>query len=514
MEKPSLLVIGGGLAGLSFALRIAKIANVLLVSKKPLEVSNSSLAQGGIAAVLGSDDKYSYHVEDTLNTGQRLSKRSSVELLVKDGPEEIKHLVDLGVNFDHEKNQLALGKEGAHSRRRIVHVKDRTGDAVQKVLIERIRAENRITILENAQVTDLLVRRGRNVGARLIKGEHLFEVFAPMTVIATGGVGQLYSKTSNSEIATGEGIALAWRAGADVEDIEFVQFHPTILDRGHSPFFLVSEAVRGEGGILRNIDGEAFMANLHPLKDLAPRDTVTRAIIKEQVKGQVFLDIRFRGAAYLRDRFPAIYSECEKWGIHMEMTLIPVSPAAHYLCGGIKVDENGATNIPGLLALGECTCTGVHGANRLASNSTLECMVWAHRASKWLKDTGIPSGETGFQEKGVESTSPNISGYLKRLQRIMWRDAGIIRSEHKLHRANSLLKELDSQISSFDMASRRIAEFKGMIDVSRLIVNAAHARCESRGTHYMEDYPNQDDENWIKHITIRGEEIRISKHID
>ncbi len=513
MSGPSFLVIGGGLAGLGFALRVADLGGVLLATKREASLSNTALAQGGICSVISPDDSYRRHVDDTLKVGVGLSDRVAVTAMVENGPAQIRWLQSLGVDFDMEDGGLDLTREGGHSRRRVVHVKDRTGDAVQHVLSTRASGNPRIEVRENLVAVDLIVRRGVCVGATFLDEPRntLIEVYAPITVLATGGMGQAYKKTSNSAIATGDGIAMAWRAGAKVRDMEFLQFHPTILDAGESPYFLISESVRGEEGTLRNSRGEAFMPRYHPMLDLAPRDVVTRAIVEEQRLGQVYLDIRHRGRKYLEGRFPTIYSECLKHGIRMESDLIPISPAAHYTCGGIQVNLGGETNIPGLLAVGECTCTGVHGANRLASNSTLECLTFSAFATAKLHEDGVPSGESSVAEaEKITRDETDASSLRAKLQGLMWDKAGIIRSEEKLREANEGLEELEA--SRPEALSRDAVELRNLLDASRLVVNSAYTRRESRGTHYMEDHPNRDDANWLKHVVIRGETITLEAH--
>ncbi len=513
MHAPKFLVIGGGMAGLGFALRVADLGEVLVATKLEESISNSALAQGGICSVISPEDSYKRHVDDTLSVGVGLSDRAAVTAMVENGPAQIRWLQGLGVDFDRENGGLDLTREGGHSKRRVVHVKDKTGDAVQRVLAARAAENPNIEVRENLIAVDLITRRGACVGATFLdeSNHSLIEVHAPVTVLATGGVGQAYKKTSNSTIATGDGIAMAWRAGAEIKDMEFIQFHPTILDAGESPYFLVSESVRGEEGTLRNSRGEAFMPRYHPLLDLAPRDVVTRAIVEEQKRGQVYIDIRHRGREYLEGRFPSIYAECQKHGVRMDRDLVPVSPAAHYTCGGIRVDIDGETNVPGLLAIGECTCTGVHGANRLASNSTLECLTFSAFAATKIRADGTPSGESSISNvKEANKGDVDISGLRARLQSLMWEKAGIIRSGEKLREANEGLEELDSLIP--DSLSRGAIELRNLLDASRLVVNSAYTRRESRGTHYMEDHPNRDDANWLKHVTIRGEAITLEAH--
>jgi L-aspartate oxidase len=513
LDEPDFLVLGGGMAGLGFALRVADLGGVIVATKREETVSNSGLAQGGISSVISSDDSYQLHIEDTLNVGVGLSDRGAVTALVENGPAQIRWLQDLGVDFDREDGSLDLTREGGHSRRRVVHVKDKTGEAVQQVLMRRAAENPNIEIRENLTAVDLVTRRGSCVGATLLDESRnaIIEIRAPLTILATGGIGQAYMKTSNSSIATGDGIAMAWRAGARISDMEFIQFHPTILDAGQSPYFLVSESVRGEEGTLRNSRGEAFMPRYHPLLDLAPRDVVTRAIVEEQRLGQVYLDIRHRGREYLEGRFPAIYAECQEHSVRMESDLIPVSPAAHYTCGGILVNIYGETSISGLIAVGECTCTGVHGANRLASNSTLECLTFSAFAAAKLHEDGAPSGESCLAK--VEEIHPeedDVSILRSQLQRLMWDKAGIIRSEAKLREANEGLEELQGQLP--DALNRDAVELRNLIDVSRLVVNSAYTRRESRGTHYMEDHPHRNDKNWLLHVVIQSEAINLETH--
>ncbi len=513
-ETSNFLVVGGGLAGLSFALRSAKRSRVTIITKSTLMDSNSSLAQGGIAAVIRAPDNYQKHINDTIKVGQGLSDREAVEVLVHHGSEEIKWLIEQGVEFTETHGELDLTREGGHSSRRVVHAGDITGFEVQKTLIQNARDTPNIRVIENIIGVDLIIENGvcRGVKAFDIKASSIIDFLADFTVLATGGVGQLYAKTSNPMIATGDGVAMAWRAGAVLRDMEFVQFHPSILDHGESPFFLISEAVRGEGGILVNTEKEAFMTRYHPLQDLAPRDVVSRAIVEEQKKGQVYIDIRERGKDYLTERFPGIYAECEKRGIKMDEDLIPVSPAAHYFCGGVKTNHYGETNIPGLLVFGESSCTGVHGANRLASNSTLECMVFSDLASRRITKDCDEFPEQTILDKFSSSNASD--DYREIIQNIMWKNVGINRKVPDLMKAQTQLdkiyhktiEKLEKETSLSNIETRNLA------CVARLIARAAHIRLESRGTHMLNEYPVRDDENWLKHIEFKKENVILVDH--
>jgi len=503
------------LAGLGFALRAADKTRVTVITKKEIMDSNSSLAQGGIAAVLGSSDTPQKHINDTLKTGQKLSNLEAVKTLVNNGPKEIKWLAEKGVEFTKHGGILDLTREGGHSARRVVHAGDITGYVVQETLVEKARNHPNIRILENITAIDLLTRNHACVGVRALdnKRSQILDIYADTTVLATGGVGQLYSKTSNPVVATCDGVAMAWRAGAVLRDLEFVQFHPSVLDIGESPYFLISEAVRGEGGVLINSEGEAFMARYHPMQDLAPRDVVSRAIVEEQRKGPVYIDIRGRGKEYIVKRFPSIYEECLKQGIRMDQDLIPVSPAAHYLCGGVKTNLYAETNIPGLLVIGETACTGVHGANRLASNSLLECLVFSDMAASKAKQDTVDFPEQVYGDK-IDSEE-KTSVYRKVIQDMMWKHVGILRKTSDLHdtinqldkiydNANKALKE-ETNLSNI--------EARNLACVARLVARAAYSRKESRGTHMLLDYPVRDDENWLKHIEFKKEDMILVDHV-
>ena len=507
-------MIGGGLAGLSFALRAAEKTCVTIITKGKLLDSNSNLAQGGIAAVVSPSDSYQKHINDTLKVGQGLSDPDAVKTLVYHGPKEIEWLIKQGVEFSKINGELDLTREGGHSSRRVVHAGDITGHEVQKVLVGNVERNKNIRINEETIAIDLIVENEKCLGVKVLdtKNNQLVEFLADTTILATGGVGQLYSKTSNPLVATGDGIAMAWRAGATLRDMEFVQFHPSILDYGDSPYFLISEAVRGEGGVLVNSEKEAFMPRYHPLQDLAPRDVVSRAIVKEQKKGPVYIDIRERGKEYLEARFPGIYSECLKRGIRMDEDLIPVSPAAHYFCGGVKTNLYGETNIPNLVVIGESACTGVHGANRMASNSLLECLVFSDMAiGKFAKE----ASDFPKQKKvlDINSTSETTS-YLEEIQKTMWKNVGINRETHNLKNTQEKLDTiyLETQKIITQNITQQNIQTRNLACIARLVTKAAYNRKESRGTHMLIDYPVRDDENWLKHIEFRKEKVILVDH--
>jgi L-aspartate oxidase len=513
----SFLVIGSGLAGLSFSLRAAGLGAVILLTKSGLTDASTSHAQGGIAAVLGPDDDFSSHVEDTLTVGKGLCSREAVELMVKRGTESVRWLLDRGVAFDTDDGSLDLGKEGGHSRRRVAHVGDQTGNAIEEALVGLVKESPAISVNEGFAVVDLLMKGGRCVGVRGIdlEGGRIVSFYAPVTVLTSGGAGQLFHRTSNPLVATGDGLAMAFWAGVDLCDMEFVQFHPTILNTGKSPAFLISETVRGEGGILRNSDGEAFMEGIHPQRDLAPRDVVSRAIVEQQRRGPVFLDVRHKEGEFLRRRFPAIYGECLESGFRMEEDLIPVSPAAHYMCGGIKTNIHGETSLPGLFALGECACTGVHGANRMASNSLLECVVFSEMAYERVKGMDLSDVGEAPPVREVELVEiPGVAVRRSHLQDLMWDYAGINRSVSSLNQALSEINSLEEMMEELWMMGLdpALVELSNMVTVARLITQAALTRKESRGTHHVSDYPETDDENWLKHIVFSGSRIRLEDH--
>jgi L-aspartate oxidase len=513
------LVVGSGIAGLNFALKVAKYGKVTIVTKKEIMESNTNLAQGGIAAVTRKDDSVQLHIEDTLSVGSGLSNKRIAKLLAEKGPEAIRNLLSFGVNFDKENDELHLTTEGGHSMARVLHSGDSTGKEIEQAMIKRIRENKDIEVFENCVAIDLILKDRECIGAKIldIKKREACYIFARATILATGGIGYIYQNTTNPEIATGDGIVMALRAGAEIEDMEFVQFHPTTLNKLGAPHFLISEALRGEGAILVNASGERFMLDYDSMGDLAPRDIISRTIFNELKSGPVYLDIRHKGKAFILDRFPMIHQECLKYDIDITDDLIPVSPAAHYICGGIKTNEYGETTVANLLAFGECTCTGVHGANRLASNSLLESVVFsslgAQKAKNYLKN----KIEAPPQQK--ETVFSNIETqeltYIKaELRKAMWDYVGIIRIEENMSLMLSKLEHLNRRLDAFvgKGVNPLFLEIKNMVTVANLVTKAAHTRKESRGTHYRTDYPTTDDKNWLKHICFeqRKEKLYMS----
>ena len=521
--KTDVLVIGGGVGGLTFAIKASKYAKITVIMKEGKFDSNTAHAQGGIAAVLSPDDTFESHIKDTLTAGDALCKRKAVELVVKHGPERVKELIEWGVPFDRRNGELALGREGGHSMRRVAHATDFTGREVQKVLVEKAEAQPNLEIHENRMAIDLITTKkmklkGKNkiLGAYVLnKDTGEVDVYsAKAVVLATGGSGKVYLYTSNPDVATGDGVAMAYRAGADICNMEFTQFHPTCLYNPQAKNFLISEAVRGEGAILVNLRGERFMENAHPLKELAPRDIVARAIDHEMKKwgdDYVHLDISFKDPDFIRNRFPNIYQTLLQYGIDMTKEPIPVVPAAHYQCGGVKVNLKGETTIQNLYAVGEVSCTGLHGANRLASNSLLEALVFADIIARELsgkidklkrRTSAIIPWETGFAVDSDEMVV--VSHNWDEIRRLMWNYVGIVRTTKRLERARRRIDILEEEIREYYwnfLPNSDLLELRNIATVAELIIRSALMRQESRGTHYTTDYPCKDNINW-KHDTI------------
>ncbi len=517
MQSYDYLVLGSGSAGLSFALRVCQTGRVALVTKKDRTDSNTNWAQGGIAGVMGPDDNTELHVQDTLIAGAGLCHEEAVRVLVSEGPERIRELMEFGARFNREPGgELSLGREGGHSRRRIIHTADLTGKEVERTLVEAVRAHPSITVLEHHYAIDLILQDGHCCGAYVLDeaGGGVEAYVAPATLLATGGAGQVYQFTTNPPIATGDGVAMAWRAGAEIADMEFIQFHPTSLYHPDAKSFLISEAVRGEGGILRRKDGTAFMAEYDPeRKDLAPRDIVARAIdseIKKTGDECVYLDVTHLAPDEIKSHFPTIYARCLSFGIDITTDWIPVVPAAHYSCGGVRTDLVGRTTIEGLYACGEVACTGVHGANRLASNSLLEALVFGKRAADDALDRDdLPAGcETvapfpGAAQRVGTLDHTLVEGLRHRLQTVMQKYVGIVRSDSRLQKADAAIEALRAEAKPlFDdhVLADDVLELRNMIEVAGLIIACAQKRKESRGLHFTTDYPQARDSE--RHDTV------------
>jgi len=518
------LVIGSGISGLSFALKAARLGRVTLVTKKKRADSATNLAQGGIAVVLSNEDNFEDHVHDTLVSGAGLCHEDVVRMVVRHGPERIAELVRMGVRFEEDPahpGQLDLGREGGHSTRRIAHASDFTGREIERGLLERAAENPAITMLEDHLAVDLLVgsRAGMSVdgesclGAYVMAPDNTISPFlAKVTMLCTGGAGKVYLYTTNPDIATGDGVAMAFRAGARVANLEFVQFHPTCLFHPRAKNFLISEAVRGEGARLVDERGHAFMASYDPRGDLATRDTVARALDAEMKKSGddcVYLDITHKSSEFLQKRFPNIYGKCISLGIDMARDPIPVVPAAHYLCGGVVTDVMGRTNIAGLYALGETSSTGLHGGNRLASNSLLEGVVFAHQAfvqceRDWpglarRPHPAAPAWATGSARRMEECVL--ISYNWDQIRRLMWNYVGIVRTDKRLalarERMGVLLAEIRRHYQEY-LLTPDLVELRNIAQVADLIIQCAITRKESRGLHYMADYPEKDDAHFSK----------------
>ena len=500
------LVIGSGIAGLFFALKMADYASVLIVTKKEKAESNTNYAQGGIAAVLSSVDSFKDHIRDTLNCGNGLSKKDIVEKVIRTGPALVQELAKLGVNFSRSTNgKFDLGMEGGHSKRRIVHVQDLTGQEVESVLLNAVAKHPSIQLMENQIAINLVVKNNRCVGCYVLdtKNNLIKNFVAKITVLATGGIGRVYLHTSNPDIATGDGIAMAYRVGSTVMNMEFTQFHPTGLYRPYETTFLISEALRGEEAILLNKRGQQFMSQYHPMKELAPRDVVARAIDHELKKSgdkYVLLDISFKDSQFVKSRFPGIFEKCLSFGIDITKDPVPVVPEAHYCCGGVKTTIAGETDVKNLFAIGETACTGIHGANRLASNSLLEALVCAYYSSKQcekLLKKGIQLQSFAHWEPGEAVNSDEavvITQNRDEIRHLMWNYVGIVRSNKRLNRAKKRITLLQEEIDQYYwdfIITADLVELRNMALIAELIIESAIMRKESRGVHYSIDYPNK-----------------------
>ena len=516
MASFDFLVLGSGIAGLSFALKVAPHGRVAIITKKRSADSNTNWAQGGIAAVTSKEDSFEAHVQDTLIAGAGLCREAVVRTIIEEGPERIHELIALGMKFSEREingtRELDLGKEGGHSKRRILHAKDMTGREIEAALLHAVASQPNIVMLENHFAIDLVTTRklGR-AGDDRCAGVYVLDAktgeveaySAPSVVLATGGCGKVYLYTTNPDIATGDGVAMAYRAGAAIANMEFIQFHPTCLFDRRAKSFLISEAVRGEGARLLGADKRQFMDRYDPRLELAPRDVVARAIDSEMKRtgaDHVWLDITHKPARFIIDRFPMIYETCLRYGYDMTKDPIPVVPAAHYQCGGVQTNVDGETNLPGLYAIGEVACTGLHGANRLASNSLLEGLVCAHRAAEKIlgspgpKDvTEIPAWQAGKASDADEMVV--VSHNWDEIRRLMWDYVGIVRTNKRLQRAAKRIANLQEEIQEYYWdfkVTTDLLELRNIATAAELIVNCALQRPESRGLHYNLDWPDAD----------------------
>jgi len=511
------LVIGAGVAGLRAAIELAPAGRVLVLAKREVSDSATNLAQGGIAAALSDEDEISLHLQDTLNAGDGLCNVDAARVLVEEGPERIEELIQWGTEFDRQGTKLAFTREGAHSRSRILHAHgDSTGREILRALYAKARTLKTVSVREFEFSTDLCLEAGRVAGIRLIGETGLHQqITAAAVLLATGGLGQLYRNTTNPSVATGDGVAMAFRAGAEISDMEFIQFHPTALYLKKAPRFLLSEALRGEGAYLRNLEMHRFMSKYHEMGELAPRDVVARAIVHELELSKtpepvVYLDLTHLDADHVRKRFPRIHSTCMEYNIDIATDLIPIRPAAHYAMGGVRTDLDGRTSIPGLYAAGEAAATGVHGANRLASNSLLEGLVYGARAGRIMREerkhASKPQPPRAAYSNGPVDT--NTESTVGEIQDLMWEDVGIVRDKSRLKRAMQRLEALNAKLER--PSGRRAYEARNLHINGLLVARSALAREESRGAHYRTDFPSHNDAKFLKHSILQKETIRFA----
>jgi L-aspartate oxidase len=513
VERCDVLVVGSGIAGLTAALHASALGDVTLVTKSEVADSATWYAQGGIAGAVGEADSVELHLADTLVVGQGLCDPDVVRAVVGEAAEALADLEELGVRFDRgEGGKVSLHREGGHSLPRVLHSGDATGAEVQNTLSGIVRDMRNIRLVEDTFLVDLLIDEGRCVGAIVMdRGSHaIMALLADAVILATGGSGQMYRVTTNPLVATGDGVAAAWRAGAEIADMEFVQFHPTALDSASSPKFLITEALRGEGAYLLDCDKQRFMPALHPLGELAPRDVVSREIEKVMQRcnrPNVWLDARHLGADFLEQRFPTITEGCREAGFDLSRDLVPVAPAAHYLIGGVRVDIDGRTSLPGLYAAGECAASGLHGANRLASNSLLEGLVCSRRIVRALASERVRTRPGRIAATVEDAVGTDARAVRASLQSAMSGLAGVTRSAEGLAEAAAGIGTLADALGG---AGPHALETRNLIACAALTVAAARLREESRGTHYRRDFPERDDERWRAHaVWRRGEDVRL-----
>jgi L-aspartate oxidase len=514
MRVVDFLVVGGGIAGLRAAVGLAEAGSVLVVTKEGLAESNTAYAQGGIAVAMGGEEDVALHLADTVAAGDGLVDRAAAAVLVEQGPKRVEELLEWGTAFDRLRGELMKTREGAHSLARILHAHgDATGWEIAVSLLRHVRGLKQVELMEWATSIDLIVDdAGRVVGATLLDREgRLHEVRARAVLLASGGAGQVYSDTTNPAVATGDGIAMAYRAGAELMDMEFMQFHPTAFAVEGAPRFLMSEALRGEGAWLVNARGERFMGRYHKGLELAPRDVVARAIAKEEMDGPVYLDMRAVGEGIdLKQRFPGISTFLEGHGLELARDLVPVRPAAHYLMGGIRTDVHGRTSVAGLFAAGEAACTGVHGANRLASNSLLEGLVFGALAAEEMIQEQVQGARHKVQGDAAEETAndvgEDVEGWIAELRGLMWGDAGLLRDGVGLRRAEAELAAMRETMPRG--LTRRALEARNLHTVAEAMVQAALAREESRGAHYRTDFPKPAEV--ARHSIIRRGELQLA----
>lgn len=528
MKEFDFIIIGSGIAGLSLALKAAAKGSVAIVTKRGRADSNTSWAQGGVACVTSTEDSFDLHVRDTLEAGAGLCNEEVVRTVVTEGPARIAELIELGMPFDQRKTpdgdrELDLGREGGHSKRRVLHFQDSTGREIEKTLLKSVAEHPDIHVFENHIAIDFLTTgklgyatENSCVGMYVLdeSSGKVHTLRSDINVLATGGCGKVYLYSTNPDVATGDGVAMAWRAGATIANMEFIQFHPTCLYHPEVKSFLITEAIRGEGAVLVDNAGRPFMEKYHPLKSLAPRDVVARAIDAEMKRSGekcVFLDFTHEPADFIRERFPNIFETCMGLGIDISRQPIPVVPAAHYQCGGVKADINGKTTLRGLYAIGEAACTGLHGANRLASNSLLEALVMSHRCFEATRhevrerrNYHLPNWKPGKVTDVDELVV--IYHNWDEIRRLMWDYVGIVRTGKRLQRAATRLRNLQAEIQEFYWnfkITTDLLELRNLVDVAALIVDCAQSRKESRGLHYTLDYPETDEVHFLKDTLMR-----------